>query len=99
MFSPVGKKKILLELKMGGTDPNEMGSLVGKKTNTPSNLVDQKAKKERGNFSPPRSSSPTKFSDSVASTNNLEIALADGGILGVVMNKILHSTTRLELYQ
>lgn len=95
MFSPVGKKKILLELKMGGTDPNEMGSVVGsKKINTPSNKADPNMKKERGSFSPARSSSPTKVADSIASTNNLEIALAEGGILGIVMNKILHSTTR-----
>lgn len=93
MFSPVGKKKILLELKMSGTDPNDMGSVVGSKK-TPLNKADPNIKRERGSFSPARSSSPTKVADSIASTNNLEIALADGGILGIVMNKILHSTAR-----
>lgn len=90
MFSPVGKKKILLELKMGGTDPNEMGTIVKKKLSSPSNN-DAKPRKD---ISPPRSRSPNKVVDSIASTANLETALSNGGTLGVVMNKILHSTSR-----
>jgi len=91
MFSPVGKKKILLQLKMGGTDPNMMASEVYKKLGSP---LDKQSAKNDNIVSPPRNISPLKIVDSIASNTNLESALSDGGVLGVVMNKILQATAR-----
>jgi hypothetical protein len=86
MFSPIGKKKILLELKMGGTDPNDMAAVVKSSENSG---------KLNRSPSPPKSRSVNTNSDIVvASKSNLEKALENDGILGNVMNRILESTVR-----
>lgn len=84
----MGKKKILLEQRF-------IGGKSGKAENAPA--------VESGNESPDfaqsksrksRSSKDHNVTDTVASTTSLEKALADPGLTGVMMNKILESTIR-----
>ena len=87
MFSPMGKKKILLEQRLGG----RRGSLSSVESLPDLAASDfepssSKSKKNRGSMK--------EVGDSIASTSNLEKALADTGITGVMMRKILESTVR-----
>ena len=82
----MGKKKILLEQRYTSTK-----STKGKESSNEEDSPDESPKRK------PRRAKSIKdmtFSDSVASTANLEKALSDPGIIGVMMNKILHATVR-----
>lgn len=88
MFSPMGKKKILLEQRLGGGRRASFSSNESLPDLAAASDFAQssKSKKIRGNTK--------EVGDSIASTTNLEKALADTGITGVMMKKILESTIR-----
>jgi hypothetical protein len=87
MFSPMGKKKILLEQRYAGAKKVECPSPGGSDTEAPADFAQTKSRKSK-------SSKDHNYGDSVASTSNLEKALADMGTTGIMMNKILQSTVR-----
>lgn len=89
MFSPMGKKKILLEQRYTSTKGRDSSptSELGNTGEFAASAVSSKSRKNR-------SSKDQNFGDSIASTSNLEKALADMGTLGVVMRKIMESTVR-----
>jgi hypothetical protein len=97
MFSPIGKKKQLLQHKFGGGSPpsSKPGSPThalspSKRAATPTgNLEDtQNLRELRQKLS---LQAPTS---AIASTNRLEDALSDVGLLGVVIKKIMEGTAR-----
>ena len=89
MFSPMGKKKILLQQKFGGSTSTAAAS--------PSDR--SKSPNARRSHSPDlreirkqiKELAPTSV---IAATNRLENALTDVGLLGNVMKKILEATSR-----
>jgi hypothetical protein len=84
MFSPMGKKKILLEQRYTSTKPKPDSP---QERDSPTDFAQTKSRKSK-------SSKEQNYGDSVASTSNLEKALADMGTTGIMMNKILQATTR-----
>lgn len=92
MFSPMGKKKILLEQRYTGTK-----SAKGVEISSPGSGSDRESPTADFAQTKSRKSKSSKdhnYGDSVASTSNLEKALADMGTTGIMMNKILQSTVR-----
>lgn len=96
MFSPIGKKKILIQKKFGGSI-----SPLNSRPGSPTNLSLQ----PRSPGSPSRSLSPdirelrAKLKEQVstsviAATSTLETALCDPGVLGDVMRSVLDATAR-----
>lgn len=85
MFSPMGKKKILLEQRLGG---RRTSFSAPEDTELAPNdfAMSSKSRKNRGSI--------TEVGESIASTANLEKALADTGSTGMMMRKILESTIR-----
>lgn len=88
MFSPIGKKKILLQHKFGGS-PSRSPSPTSdrERAASPSKEVDdlRELKKRLKELAP---------TSAVAATSKLEIALSDVGILGTVMRRIMEATAR-----
>ena len=92
MFSPVGKKKLLLQMKMGGVDADDMASELAK--TSPS-----KKGKGSSDESSPEKKDRTRVplagpTDSVASTTSLLASLASPGVPGIVMTRVLDATVR-----
>lgn len=91
MFCPVGKKKALLQIKRAldaGRTPPDINKLLetGAKSSKGSNSS------EFG--SPKRNASKVNEESRVSTRYNLEKLLAEDGLIGIVMNKILESTIR-----
>lgn len=87
MFSPMGKKKILLEQRYVSTKSPSSKNNVEQEPPTDLPLtMSSKSRKIR--------TTNELTWDSIASTSNLEKALSDMGTTGIVMNKILESTIR-----
>jgi hypothetical protein len=89
MFSPMGKKKILLEQRYTSTRfrGESSANLLAESVSEVTESVVTKPKKVR-------TSKDANVTDSIASTSNLEKALADIGTLGIVMRNIMESTVR-----
>ena len=88
----MGKKKILLEQRYVSTKGSREGSPSSKGGGSFSEVSAETMSAK--SFKRAKSSKDQNFGDSIASTSNLEKALADMGTLGVVMNKIMESTVR-----
>jgi hypothetical protein len=86
MFSPMGKKKILLEKRLTSatrsTSPKDR--TVGKVTHDD----DGDGSKERNKMA------EKSLTDLVASMSNLQLSLSSSSTIGVVMNRILEATIR-----
>lgn len=81
----MGKKKILLEQRYIKTS---------KKLNDNHDTTDLVDKVIIDDVKPPKKISDLQITESIASMTVLDKSLKDPGILGVVMNKILHATVR-----
>lgn len=92
MFSPIGKKKILLQQKFGGSPPQSPSSLVSRDRAasplqiTASTTDDLRELKKKLKVLAPTSA--------VAASAKLESALSDVGTLGTVMRRIMEATAR-----
>jgi hypothetical protein len=102
MFSPVGKKKHLLQMKMTGVEADDMATELqklpafvassGKKLDSPTKAGGDE--KEEA-FSTKRKKAPLIRTDSsVASSIGLQTALADPGVVGMAFKKIMDATVR-----
>jgi hypothetical protein len=91
----MGKKKILLEQRYTSTkskprgDDNDSASLSSDGRDSPTDFARTMSSKSRRNRS-----SKNGAGDSIASTSNLQKALADMGTTGIMMNKIMQATVR-----
>ena len=93
MFSPMGKKKILLQKRSNKVSFDDTNSTT---------VNEQQDNDETATAASPngRSSSPKRakreqdMTDRIASTANLERALADIGVAGEIMRRIMESTVR-----
>ncbi len=92
MFSPMGKKKILLQQKFGGSPPRSISPNRGGRSISPSV---QAISPHEGDLLELRKKlkilAPTS---QVAASSKLETALSDVGTLGVAVRKILEATAR-----
>jgi len=83
MFTPIGKKKILLQLKLGAPKERILADDQESSISTKiTQLTDQKEQNKKQSFI------------SVASKTNLEEALSDIGKTGLMANKLMESTIR-----
>lgn len=100
MFSPIGKKKILIQKKFnGGVSPDS--SRPGSPTNLLQSIPKSPSSPSRrgGSLSPDIREIRAKLKEqaptsAIASTACLETALADPGTIGDVMRRILEATAR-----
>jgi hypothetical protein len=103
MFSPVGKKKHLLQMKMDGVEADDMATELqkvpaftaasGKRHEFPTKAGD--SSDDNPSPSSKRKKVPLiRTNTSAASSMGLQAALADPGLEGIVMNRIMDATVR-----
>ena len=110
MFSPVGKKKLLLQMKMGGVDADDMAAELARtspnKRDSPNKSshdlhdggeqadADEEDAATVGTKKKRVLVPLTGPTDSVASTASLLSAIAAPGVDGIVMTRVLEATVR-----
>jgi hypothetical protein len=103
MFSPIGKKKILLQKKFGlaeSPSPNRSASPNSKDGSASPNLGATGSSSPGGKRGRPSSSRGASLTEGstvaniVAASNKLDSAVHDTGLLGNVMRKIYDATSR-----
>ena len=89
MFSPMGKKKLLLQQKFGSSGHINTNSPI-----SPTMITSSRSHtaQDTGQDSP--TNEKVDLYSSVASSSNLKKALEDPGVLGKIMNTVLSSTSR-----